>query len=159
MCSIPHSTFGGDCIRKMVRTIHLMYFMIYVVRINKNCLMKASLVVSTKITCSSAREIISTRREDILTFLVVHMNASMRKLNWIMMSNCPLEIIERIIPIATMEKWDMSRKHVGWKLMTDKRRLINWIGCGSYVIDDLVCRHIYFQCITFSSIACSHVEE
>ena len=122
MCFVPHSTLIGYHTRKMVRTIPLMYFVIYWSRINKNYLTKEILVESTRITCSRSRASLTTRREDILTLLVVNMNVLTRKLNWWLRSHRPIGRIERRRPANTVEKWAIMRKHVGRKLMTDNIR-------------------------------------
>ena len=125
MCYVLHSTPLGDCIRKMIRIIPLMYYVDYWPRINTKLLMKGSLVVSINLTWSRAREIKTIRKEDVLMFLVENMNVWTRKINWISRSHRYLGRIKRRRLVATMERWYMSRKHVGRKIMTWKRRWRN----------------------------------
>ena len=54
----------GGLVRRMVRIIPLMYFVIYLLEINKSYLMKKILVVNNKIICLREKEIRSTRIGD-----------------------------------------------------------------------------------------------
>jgi len=59
VCSSFHVNCHG---RKIVRTISLIPFVIYWIRINKNCLIKGSFVVSTRLVGSKTRSIKITKK-------------------------------------------------------------------------------------------------
>lgn len=113
MCSSPHFAPIGGHVRKMVKTIPLMYFVVYWLRINKSLFMRGSLVVTITLTCSRERARIITRKEDVHMLLEIDKNVSTRKINGKLMSRRPCERIRKRKHIANVERWDMWRKCVG----------------------------------------------
>lgn len=103
MCFSPHLAPIGGHLRKMVRTIPFMYFVIYLLMIKKSFLMKIILVVRMRFNCSREREIIITRKYDIQILLEVNKNVSTRKIKGRLMSLHPLRRIKRRRHVATME--------------------------------------------------------
>ena len=112
MCYAHHLAPIGDHIRKKLRTISLMSFVIYWLWINISCLMKRILVVNKNITCLRKRESKSTRIEDTPMVLALDRNASTRKLNWRPESCWTLGRIERRKLATTMGRLDMLCDHL-----------------------------------------------
>ena len=81
MCYAHHLAPTGDHVMRTVKTITLMYFVIYLLGINKSYLMIGSLVVNNKNTCLREKVKRSTRIEDVPMVLALERNVSTRKLN------------------------------------------------------------------------------
>ena len=124
MCHAHRFASIGDHVRKMVRIIPSMSFVIYWLGINKSYLMKGSLVINIKITCLRERVRISTMIEDMSTFLAPDRNISTTKLNWRLESYQTLGRIRRRRLVGIVGRHDMLKRHIRRRVLKWKKRLI-----------------------------------
>ena len=122
MCLTHRFTPIGDLVRRTVRTIPLMYFVIYWLDIKRSCLMKGRLVIRNKLILLMEKESRITRIEDMLTILVLDTNVPTRKLSWSLESHRTLRNIERRRLVDTVGRLVMFRI-VGKGVFPWKRRL------------------------------------
>ena len=123
MCFACRFTLIGDNIRKIIRNLPFMSFVIYWLGVNKFCLIKGGLVVKRKPTCSRKRVRISTWIDETPRFLDPNRNVSTRKLNGRWECHQTLGSIRRRRLVGSIGRNDMLRRLVGRSASTWNKKL------------------------------------
>jgi len=124
LCSMFQTNYGRHA-KNVVRNIPLILYVAYWLMINICCLMKGSLVVNIKLTCSRVKDRWIIRKEDVPMLLYANKNVLNRKIKWRLMIRHPPGTIKRGKHVCTVERLDMWRKVVGRRAVIQKWRLSN----------------------------------